>query len=141
MDLNLKGKNALVCGGSSGIGKASAILLSSQGANVTLLARNAEALTSALKELHHGPEQDHSFLIADTTNHTDLHQKITGLVTTQKIHILVNNTGGPPAGAILDAELDAFRNAFEQHLLAYHLMVKLIVPGMKSESFGRIINI
>ena len=141
MDINLKGKNALVCGGSSGIGKASAILLSAQGANVTLLARNVEALTSALNELHRVHGQEHSFIIADTTDHTDLHQKITGLITQQKIHILVNNTGGPPAGAILDAELNAFRNAFEQHLLAYHLMVKLIVPGMKAEAFGRIINI
>jgi 3-oxoacyl-[acyl-carrier protein] reductase len=120
MNLNLKGKNALVCGGSSGIGKASAILLSAQGANVTLLARNVEALTSALNELHRAPGQDHSFIIADTTDHAELHQKITGLVAQQKVHILVNNTGGPPAGAILDAELDGFRNAFEQHLLAYH---------------------
>jgi 3-oxoacyl-[acyl-carrier protein] reductase len=141
MDLNLRGKNALVCGGSSGIGKAAAIELSRLGANVTLLARNSASLTDALSELQHEPGQDHDFIIADTTNHQDLHQKITGLVTFKKIHILINNTGGPPAGAILDANPDAFRQAFEQHLLAYHLIAQVVVPGMKSEAFGRIINV
>jgi 3-oxoacyl-[acyl-carrier protein] reductase len=141
MNLDLKGKNALVCGGSSGIGKASAIELSRLGANVTLLARNAEALSEALGTLHHEGGQDHGFIMADTTNHPDLHQKIVGLVTQKPIHILINNTGGPPAGPILGADLVAFRQAFEQHLLAYHLITQLVVPGMKSVAFGRIINI
>src|SRR5688572_2126804 len=122
MDLNLKGKNALVCGGSSGIGKASAIELSRLGANVTLLARNPASLADALATLHHGPGQEHDFIIADMTDHKDLHQKIYGLTTLKKIHILVNNTGGPPAGSILDADIAAFKQAFEQHLLAYHLI-------------------
>ena len=141
MDLNLKGKNALVCGGSSGIGKASAIELSRLGANVTLLARTASSLGEAMAELHREGSQEHDFIMADTTNHPDLHQKIAGLVTQKRIHILVNNTGGPPAGAILDADIVAFRQAFEQHLLAYHLIAQLIVPGMKAVAYGRIINI
>ncbi|HSF90251.1 MAG TPA: SDR family oxidoreductase [Saprospiraceae bacterium] len=141
MDLNLKGKNALVCGGSSGIGKASAIELSRLGANVTLLARNSVSLAEALSALHHEPGQEHDFVIADMANHPDLHQKITGLTTQKKIHILVNNTGGPPAGSILDADIVAFKHAFEQHLLAYHLIAQLIVPGMKSVAYGRIINV
>ena len=141
MDLGLKGKNALVCGGSSGIGKASAIALSALGANVTLLARNAASLGEALTALHRDQGQEHDFIIADMVHHDDLHQKITGLVTQKKIHIVVNNTGGPPAGAILDADLVAFKSAFEQHLLAYHLIAQLVVPGMKSVAFGRIINV
>ena len=141
MEVHLKGKNALVCGGSSGIGKASAIALSQAGASVTLLARNADALHDTLNALHHGPGQDHDFIIADTAQHIDLHQKITGLVTQKPIHILVNNAGGPPASPLLDADLVAFRQAFDQHLLAYHLMAQLIVPGMKTEGYGRIINI
>lgn len=141
MDLNLKGKNALVCGGSSGIGKASAIELSRLGANVTLLARDPASLADALSALHHEPGQEHDFIIADMSNHPDLHQKITGLTTQKKIHILVNNTGGPPAGSILEADIVAFKQAFEQHLLAYHLIAQLIVPGMKSVAFGRIINV
>ena len=141
MDMSLKGKNALVCGSSSGIGKASAIELSRLGANVTLLARNADALGEALLQLHREEGQEHDFIIADTTQHDELHQKIVGLVTQKKIHILVNNTGGPPAGPIIDAGIDAFRQAFEQHLMANHLIAQLVVPGMKSEGYGRIINI
>lgn len=141
MDMNLKGKNALVCGSSSGIGKASAIELSRLGANVTLLARNAASLGEALEQLHREAGQEHDFIIADTTHHADLHQKITGLITQKKIHILVNNTGGPAAGPILDANIEAFRQAFEQHLMANQLIVQLVVPGMKSVAYGRIINI
>ncbi len=141
MDINLTGKNALVCGSSSGIGKASAILLSQMGANVTLLARNAASLETALKELHRGPGQEHDFIIADMAQHLDLIHKITGLVTQKRVHILVNNTGGPPAGDILSADIVSFRQAFEQHLLANHLLVQKIVPGMKEVAWGRIINI
>ena len=141
MNLDLKGKNALVCGSSSGIGRASAIELSRLGANVTLLARNADSLTEALRMLNHEHGQEHGFIIADTSHHVDLHQKITGLVTQKRIHILVNNTGGPPAGPILESDLVAFRQAFEQHLLANHLIAQLVVPGMKSVAYGRIINI
>lgn len=141
MDMSLKGKNALVCGSSSGIGKASAIELSRLGANVTLLARNADALGVALMQLHREAGQEHDFIIADTTQHADLHQKIVGLVTQKKIHILVNNTGGPPAGPIIEAGIEAFRKAFEQHLMANHLIAQLVVPGMKADHYGRIINI
>ena len=141
MELSLKGKNALVCGGSSGIGKAAAIELSRLGASVTLLARNADALHDTLHSLQHAEGQDHDFIIADMAHHDDLHQKITGLVTQKHIHIVINNTGGPPAGSILDADLVAFRKALEQHLLAYHLIAQLVVPGMKSVAFGRIINV
>jgi 3-oxoacyl-[acyl-carrier protein] reductase len=141
MDLNLNGKNALVCGGSGGIGKASAIELSSLGASVTLLARTAGSLGDALKELHHGAGQEHDFIIADTADHDDLHKKIVGLVAQKRIHILVNNSGGPPAGAITGASIESFQKAFEQHLLANHLIAQLLIPGMKEVAYGRIINI
>jgi 3-oxoacyl-[acyl-carrier protein] reductase len=133
MDLNLQGKNALVCGSSSGIGKASAIALSRLGASVTLLARNATALSETLKELHHGQGQHHDFLIGDTSLHDQLHQQITGLVAQKKIHILVNNSGGPASGEILKADIKDFEKVFQQHLMANHLIAQLVVPGMKSE--------
>src|SRR6188768_1415218 len=141
MDLNLHGKNALVCGSSGGIGKASAIQLSRMGASVTLLARHKSALSDVLKELHHGPGQHHDFIIGDTAHHESLHQHITGLVTQKKIQILVNNSGGPASGEILKSSLADFKQAFEQHLMANHLMAQLIVPGMKETGYGRIINI
>ena len=141
MDINLRDKNALVCGSSGGIGKACAIELSKLGANVTLLARNEHSLSEALKELHRGPGQHHHFIIADTTNHKDFHQKLVGLVAQQTIHILVNNSGGPPAGDILGADIEAFKQAFAQHLLANQIAVQVLVPEMKKIANGRIINI
>ena len=141
MDLSLKGKNALVCGSSSGIGEASAIMLSGLGANVTLLARNIDALNATIGKLDRSQDQEHAFIIADTSQHDDLKTKITGLIAQKSIHILVNNSGGPPAGPILNADIEAFRKAFDQHLLAFQLIVQLVVPAMKEEGYGRIINV
>ena len=141
MDIRLDQKNALVCGASSGIGKACAIELSQMGANVTLLARNSDALARVIKELDRSSGQNHSFVIADTSKHEDFHQKLVGLVSQQPVHILVNNSGGPPAGPILDAETKAFYQAFDQHLIANHIAVQVLVPEMKRLAFGRIINI
>jgi 3-oxoacyl-[acyl-carrier protein] reductase len=141
MDLNLRGRNALVCGSSGGIGKASALLLAEMGANVTLLARNTESLQQALGELDRTKGQQHDFIIADTSHHDDLRKKITGLVSQKRIHILVNNSGGPAGGEILSADITTFRQVFEQHLMANHLIAQLVVPGMKEVAFGRIINI
>ncbi len=141
MDLSLKGKNALVCGSSSGIGEASAIMLSELGANITLLARNIDALNETLGKLDRSQGQLHDFIIADTSQHDDLQMKIVGLTAQKTIHILINNSGGPPAGPILSAEIDAFRKAFDQHLLAFQIIVQMVVPGMKEEGYGRIINV
>jgi 3-oxoacyl-[acyl-carrier protein] reductase len=141
MDLSLKGKNALVCGSSSGIGEASAIMLSGLGANITLLARNADSLSETEIKLDRSQGQEHAFIVADTSQHDDLRKKILGLTTQKPIHILINNSGGPPAGPILSADVDAFRKAFDQHLLAFQLIVQSLVPGMKESGYGRIINV
>ncbi len=141
MDINLSGKNALVCGSSGGIGKASAIELSKLGASVTLLSRNRDKLGEALKELHHGPGQLHNFIIADASQHTDFRQKLVGLVAQKTIHILVNNSGGPPGGDILSADIETFRQAFDQHLIANQIAIMVLVPEMKRIANGRIINI
>ena len=141
MDVNLVGKNALVCGSSGGIGKASAIALSRLGANVTLLSRNGIALSEALKELDTSQKQHHDFIIADTSDEMDFRRKLVGLSAQKTIHILVNNSGGPPSGNIVNAESEAFKQAFTQHLLANHVAVKVLMPGMRQAGYGRIINI
>ena len=141
MNINLIGKNALVCGSSKGIGKASAIELSKLGANVTLLSRSADQLIDAIKELDHSKGQRHNFIVADTSKTDDLHKKIKQLVGTYPIHILVNNTGGPAGGAILNATAEDFLNAYQNHLLTNHLLAGLVVPGMKKSGYGRIINV
>lgn len=141
MDLDLTGKNALVGGSSRGIGKATAIALAKLGANVTLLARNAEMLGTVLRELDHSKGQEHHFIAVDYANLDDLRKHIHTLSLTQAIHILVNNTGGPKGGAILDATPEAFNQAFNNHLLCNQVLTQLLVPRMVEEGYGRIINI
>jgi 3-oxoacyl-[acyl-carrier protein] reductase len=141
MDLNLKGKRALVCGSSQGIGKASALELALMGANVCLLARNKEALVNVLNELAQHEGQKHEILIADFNNPEQLREVINDYVTEKNIDVLINNTGGPAGGQAIDANEEEFINAFNMHLICNQILVQSIVPGMKKNGFGRIINI
>lgn len=140
MNLNLNNKNALVCGSTQGIGKATAMALAAQGANVTLVARNREKLKTVLAEL---PQQgNHSYIVADFSNPRDLQEKVIKFIEKNHgFHILVNNTGGPRSGAILTAALEEFVNAFTQHLKCNHVLAQATIPFMKEVGFGRIINI
>jgi 3-oxoacyl-[acyl-carrier protein] reductase len=141
MNLNLNGKNALVCGSSKGIGKAAAIELSKLGANITLVSRSADLMSDVIRQLQTQGDQDHDFLVADFTDRHDLNKKVKGLVSGKPIHILINNTGGPPAGPIVDADAESFIKAFHNHVLCNHMLAQLVLPGMKNAGFGRIINI
>jgi 3-oxoacyl-[acyl-carrier protein] reductase len=141
MDLNLKGKRALVCGSSQGIGKASAIELALMGANVCLLARNEEALKKVLKELALQEGQKHEILIADFSNPEQLKTVLNDYLKDRNVDILINNTGGPAGGQAIEASADLFINAFNMHLICNQILVQAIVPGMKKNAFGRIINI
>ncbi len=142
MDISLKNKNAIVCGSSRGIGKAAALELAGNGANVTLIARNEIVLKKVLKELKNDGTQKHGFLAADFSHPQKLKEKIKRYVNNNPpVHILVNNSGGPKPGEILNADITEFRMAFEQHIICDHILVQAFVPGMKKEKYGRIINI
>ena len=142
MNLSLKNKTALVCGSTQGIGKAAAIELANMGANVVLLARSEDKLKDSLKDLDASNGQNHSYLVADFAQPNDLKKTITDFVNAgNKIHVLVNNTGGPKGGTIKDAATDEFLAAFNQHLICNHILVQAIYPGMISEKYGRIINV
>jgi 3-oxoacyl-[acyl-carrier protein] reductase len=142
MNLNLQGKNALIGGSSKGIGKAIAIELAKLGANVTLMARSAELLAEVVQELDQNhPGQQHDFLVVDFNDRAELHQRVVGLLTVKPIHILINNTGGPNGGPILDAQPEQFLQAFQNHLLCNHLLAQLVIPKMKAAGFGRIVNV
>ena len=138
MNLEIQNKNALVCGSTQGIGKASAIALAQEGVNVTLIARNEEKLKAALAELPNN-NQCHSYLVADFSNPIALQETLA--TSALQFHILVNNTGGPAGGPIFNAKLEEFDSAFTQHLKCNHVLVQAVVPFMKSQGFGRIINI
>lgn len=141
MNLSLEGKNALVCGGSQGIGFAIAAELALMGANCILLARNEENLKLAVGELDISLRQLHSYHSIDVADHAALKTLIEKITAEQPIHILTNNSGGPAAGPIVEASEDQFLQAFQQHLLTNHLLTKAVLEGMKAEGFGRIINV
>lgn len=138
MNLQLQNKNALVCGSTQGIGKAAALLLAEEGANVTLIARNEEKLKSVLAELPND-NQCHGYLVADFTKPEELQKVLEN--SELQFHILVNNTGGPAGGPIFNAKIEEFESAFTQHLKCNHILVQSLVPFMKTQCFGRIINV
>lgn len=139
MNLDLTGKRALVCGSTQGIGKASAIELAKLGASVTLLARDEAKLVGVLAELQSTANQKHNYLIADFSFPDHVKSALESLQ--KPVHILINNTGGPPPGQAIDATTDAFVKAFSSHLLCNHVLVQSVVDGMKKENYGRIINV
>ena len=94
MNLNLKNKNALICGSTAGIGKATAMELANLGANITLIARNEEKLKKVLSELPTNQGQNHNYMIADFNDPNSLKEALSNN-TSRKYHILLNNTGGP----------------------------------------------
>jgi 3-oxoacyl-[acyl-carrier protein] reductase len=142
MNLDLKNKRALVCGSTQGIGKAVAIELALLGANVTLVARNEESLKKVKAELNTDKGQQHSYIAVDFSNPEELKKLVEMYIERQgTINILVNNTGGPPAGAINTAGVNEFTSAFNQHLICNHILAQACLDGMKKSGYGRIINI
>lgn len=140
MNLNLNNKNAIVCGSTQGIGKATAMALATEGVNITLVARNEEKLKQVVAELP--SHRDHNYIVADFSNPEDLKEKVTVFINENHgFHILINNTGGPKGGAVFNADLDEFDTAFTQHLKCNHVLAQTVVPFMKTTGFGRIINV
>ena len=142
MNLDLKGKKALVCGSTQGIGLATAQQLAKLGASVILLARNEEKLIAAKATLDTSNGQVHYYLKGDFNFPPELKVKVEEFVEENgNIHILVNNTGGPAAGQAIDAKVDEFVHAFNMHLVANQILAQAVVPGMKADKYGRIINV
>ncbi len=141
MNLSLEGKNAVVCGSTQGIGLAIAEELALLGANCTLIARNEGALKAAVHNLDIALRQQHGYLVADFSKPEEVRKVIEAHVAKNIVHILINNSGGPAAGPVIEASEEAFLNTFNQHLICNHILTKAVVPSMKKEDYGRIINI
>lgn len=138
----LSDRHALVCGSSRGIGRACAEALAGQGARVTMLARNAESLQEACAALPVPDGQSHGVLVADFTDWQSVQETTRDFVEKHgPVHVLVNNTGGPAAGPLHEAEPSALAEAFAQHVLCNQALVSVVIPGMRREGYGRIINI
>jgi 3-oxoacyl-[acyl-carrier protein] reductase len=141
-DLPLSGRHALICGASAGIGQAAAMALAVQGAHITVLARRADRLESLLPVLLELGAAGADALVADLDDREALAASVSQAIATRgHIHVLVNNTGGPPGGPLLQASEETFLTAFSRHVLASHRLVQLVVPGMAADEFGRIVNV
>jgi 3-oxoacyl-[acyl-carrier protein] reductase len=141
MNTDLTGRRALVCGSTQGIGKAAAIELALLGANITLIARNEEKLKAVVKELQTLGNQSHNYLVADFNFPEQLKISAEKYIAENPIHILINNTGGPPGGQAIDAKPEEFIQAFNNHLICNQVLVQAVTPAMKNEGFGRIVNV
>ena len=138
MDLDLTGKRALVCGSTQGMGLAIAKELSTSGTNVTLFARNKEALEKALPTLN---GNDHDYLVADFDEIEEVKKEVDRGLSSGDYHILINNTGGPSPGKIYEADIEDFEKAITRHLYVSQTLTQALLPGMRDANYGRIVNI
>jgi 3-oxoacyl-[acyl-carrier protein] reductase len=141
MNLSLHHKTALICGSTQGIGLAAAQELALLGANCLLMARNESSLQHAIGLLDVTSGQQHGYAVADFSQPGALLEALAPHLAQESIHILVNNTGGPAAGAITDAPTAAFEDAFRQHVVVNQLLAQAVLPGMSEAGYGRIINV
>jgi 3-oxoacyl-[acyl-carrier protein] reductase len=142
--LDLSGKHALVCGSTQGIGKAIALAFAQAGARVTLVARHQALLNNVVEELLRINPVGHSSVCMDFSDMKSALLQLEEYMHTpdsMPIHILVNNTGGPMPGPIVNADHQAFTDTFTQHILMSHSLLQAVLPGMQAQSFGRVINI
>jgi 3-oxoacyl-[acyl-carrier protein] reductase len=142
MDLQLKGKTAIVLAASKGLGKACAAALAAEGANVVIGARDAGILERTAAEIR---SAGHGKVLAspiDVRVAEDLEKIVSAALTTfGRIDILVNNAGGPPFGPFESFDDAAWQSAFELNLLSTVRCSRLVIPHLKATGSGRIINI
>ena len=131
----LGGQTALVCGASKGIGRACALMLARAGARVVACARSQTDLDSLVAEMH---GDGHEAVVLDLEDIEAVRQAMSSIGDVQ---IVVNNSGGPPGGALLENTLEDFEGPFRRHLHAAHTIVQMLSPGMKKAGSGRIVNI
>ena len=125
----LSGYRALVCGASKGIGRATAEMLVAAGADVITVARTEAGITGATS------------LTLDLEDTAAVKAAVGNLLADGPIHILVNNSGGPPGGPLLENEVADFEAPFARHLHAAHTITRMLIPGMEAAGIGRIVNI
>ncbi len=139
---SLAGRHALVCGASAGIGRATALALAGLGARLTVLARRAAALEALCPELRDAGAPAATPLVADLDDIVALEASVRDHILPQgAIHILIHNTGGPPASRLIESDGTALLAAFRRHVLTAHRLVQLLLPGMQAAGYGRIVNV
>ena len=142
MNLGIKNRVAIVAAASRGIGFACARELAREGARVFLCSRDANHASGAAQRIHEETGANVAGIACDVTNDADVQAFVNfALERGGQIDICVTNAGGPPAKVFAEADLDLFRQAFEQNALSAIRLAKLVLPGMLERKWGRIINI
>ena len=141
MEIVLKAKRALIGGSSKGIGLAIAKQLANSGASVCIMARNQDHMQKIIDELPTGDGQKHQFLVVDFSDFNSFKNRIDAFFIENKIDILVNNTQGPPAGNSLSQSIESYQSAFDLLFKNIVYTTSLALSNMKSQGWGRIINI
>ena len=138
MDLGIKGKRALVCASSKGLGLGCAEALAEAGVDLVMNARGAADLETAAERIRQDYGVEVTTIAADIA--TDEGQKLV-LEAAGQIDILVNNAGGPPPGMWSDWDREDFIKALDANMLAPIAMIKALVPAMMDRGWGRVVNI
>ena len=138
MDLGIKGKKAIVCASSKGLGKACATSLVQEGVDVVINSRNEIDLKEIQTELSLLKAGKVDYVVADLNTEQGRDNLISSC---PEADILINNNGGPPPGNFLEIEKDQWLEALESNLLSAIMLIKSLLPGMQERKFGRIINI
>lgn len=142
MDLGIKGQLAIVCGASSGMGRAIAKHLVQEEANVILIARRPEALKDAEQELKSLGKGSLSMRSFDLSQYDQIPSLVNEIESKWgNIQILINNTGGPLPGSLMEVSEDQWSETFNNNLRSVIAFTKAVVPIMKRQSYGRIVNI
>lgn len=138
MDLGLKGKKAIVCAASKGLGKASAMSLAREGVDLVITARTAADLERAAAEIHQATGVSVTPVPGDITTEAG---RAAALAACPAPDILVNNAGGPPRGDFRDWGRDEWIKAVDGNMLTPIFLIKAVIDGMIERKFGRIVNI
>lgn len=142
MNLRIEGINALVCGGSKGIGLGIAERYAKMGANVAILSRNENNLKEALGRLNDISSAQHEYIAADASDPEGASAKVQEMAASMgAFHILVNNTGGPAYGFLQNSSAKQLMAAYTQHVILSQTLTLALIPAMKEAQFGRIINV
>jgi 3-oxoacyl-[acyl-carrier protein] reductase len=142
MNLGIKGRTAIVVAASKGLGKAAALELAREGANLVICSRDEQRIQSVGKEISLETRAQVRSIVADVTRVVDIRRVVREAVEgTGRVDILVTNAGGPPVGGFADHDDTAFLNAFEQNCLSAIRLIRECLPHMKAQKWGRIVNI
>ncbi|MGQ9698177.1 MAG: SDR family oxidoreductase [Armatimonadota bacterium] len=141
MELGLRGRTAIVSAASRGLGRAVALALAREGANISMFSRNADAIRRAGDAVRTETEAEVIAMAADVTRANDLERVVRDTVARfGRVDILVNNAGGPPVGTFDTLSEEQWTAAVKLTLMSAVRLTRLVVPHMRAAGWGRIIN-